>query len=97
MSLAKRKIEEIEEYRRIAFKAMIEIGALKTCDYHDDFYYNTYKYSDSEIYPIVTAKIKKEYGESRDYKLFHKQIAEILSYAAGGADECPFCEKLSKE
>lgn len=86
-----------EEYSQIAFNIMIEIGAIKTCSLHDDFYYNTYKYDDKDIYALTTAKLKERYGELQNFEIFHKQIDEILSYAAGGEDECPYCDKLKNE
>ncbi|MBR6902957.1 MAG: hypothetical protein IKN39_03610 [Clostridia bacterium] len=87
----------LKEYEQIAFQIMVEIGAIKTCSIHDDFYYNTYKYEEKNIYALATAKLKEQYGELQDFETFHKQIDEILSYAAGGEDECPYCKKLQEE
>ncbi len=97
MSSAKQIIEKKERYQDIAFKALIEIGAIKTCDYHEDFYYSTYECADTEIYAKATSKLKEKYGETQDYKLFHEIIGEILSYAADSSDECPYCQKLKEE
>ena len=97
MSLAKRRLEQIEDYYEIAFEAMLDVGAIKTCSMHDSFYYNTYTYDNSTIYGIVTNKLKEIYGEKQDYKLFHQQIDKILSEAGTAENECPTCQKLADD
>lgn len=39
MGAAKRQLEKIDNYRRMAFDVMLEIGAIKTCEIHEEFYY----------------------------------------------------------
>lgn len=97
MGLTKRLLEKIEDYYRIAFEVMLDVGAIKTCSMHDSFYYNTYAYDDGALYGIVTNKLKEVYGEKQDYKLFHQQIDKILSEAGTAEDECPACQKLADE
>ena len=97
MSLTKRRLEQIEDYYRIAFEAMIDVGAIKTCGMHDSFYYNTYVYDNGAIYGIVTNKLKEVYGEKQDYKVFHQQIDKILSEPGTAENECPACQKLMKD
>ena len=97
MGIAKHQFERDNEYYQIAFRTMMEIGAINTCDMHDVFWYNTHKYENKEIYRIVTAKINEKNGKLDDYKLFHKKIDEILSYAGDCASACPYCDKISRE
>lgn len=98
MSLIKREIEKNEEYRKITFDILIEIGAIKTCDFHDDFYFVAYSVDKKEIYARATDKLKKQKGEENiDFKLFHSLIDEILSEAADGPDGCPYCSKFYKD
>lgn len=92
MSSAKHQLEKIEEYRQLAFKALFDIGAIRTCRFHQDFYYNTYKFSNDSIYALVTSRIKEENGNTiDDFKLLHEQIHQIMLEAASGEDECPLC------
>lgn len=97
MSLAKRLLEKTDDYYRIAFEALIDIGAIKTCDIHDDFYYQTYNIDKNDIYARVTNSVKKKYGEQDDYKLFHAQVDRILKEAGTGQSDCPQCAKLEKQ
>ena len=98
MGATKRQLEKEEEYRGIAFDVLTMIGAIKTCDFHDDFYYATYLLDDSSIYAMATAKVKKEYNQMNiDFQLFHDSIKEIMDEAADGADSCPYCDKIDKE
>lgn len=97
MSVTKRKLEQIEDYYRIAFEIMMDIGAIKTCSFHDSFYYNAYAYDESAIYGIVTNKLKQVYGDKQDYEIFHQQIHRILFEAGTAEDECPACQKLADE
>jgi len=60
MGSMKRLGEKIEEYQAMAFEILLEIGAIKTCKLHDDFYYATYKMDDSEMYARATAAIKRK-------------------------------------
>lgn len=86
MSATKQRIDKINEYGRIAFEALSDIGAIAPC-YSSNDYYFTYKYDKAAIYGIVTKKIKKEHPELDDFKLLHEQIKHILMNAAEGADE----------
>ena len=97
MGFAKRQGEEKEYYRYIAFKIMIEIGAIDVCDIHEDFYYLTYKYDIDVIYSIVTDRVKREYKRLTNYNFLHEKISEILSEAASDANECTRCKKIENE
>ena len=98
MSFAKRELEKMDEYRDLAFTVLREIGAIKTCDFHNDFYYSTYSFDEKIIYAMATAKAK-ELHESADidFKLLHNKIKEIMDEAADSADKCPYCEKINRE
>ena len=99
MSLAKDLIAKKEFYHRIAYEWLLQESAIKTCDIHEDFYYITglSLIESDELYRNLTTKLKKEYGEDQDYKLFHSVIHDILSVSSTNDDDCPFCEKLIKE
>ena len=85
-----------EEYRANAYEILLEIGVIKTCEFHDD-YYVTYEMDSSQIYAIATAAFKQKCSDEIDFNLFQSQIKEILDYASTSADDCPYCEKMAKE
>ena len=90
----KRDIEKMDEYRKIAFDILIEIGAIKTCEFHTDFYYDTYLFDKRKIFALATKKAKEKYGdENIDFKEFAAQINKILNEASDSANECPQCNK----
>jgi len=98
MGATKRQLEKEEEYRGMAFNVLTMIGAIKSCELHDDYFYNTYSFDEQGVYAIATAKAKEEYGEtSIDFKQLHEAIHDIFNEAADGADSCPYCEKINRE
>ena len=97
MGNSKRLIERTEEYRANAYEILLEIGVIKTCELHDDFYYLTYKMDDNQIYARATAAFKRKHSEDIDFHLFQNQIKDILEYASTSADSCPYCAKMAKE
>ena len=92
MSATKREIEKIEDYRKIAYNILIEIEAIKECEFHSDYYYETSIFEKNILYGICTNKLKEKYGEKQDFQLFHSQISEIIRNAAIDSS-CPYCEK----
>ena len=98
MGLAKRILERTDDYYKIALEAMIATGAIKTCDIHTDFFYQTYALeNDDEIYKRATKYMKDKYGEQNDYKMFHAQVDRILKDAGTGPSECSQCKKIEEE
>ncbi len=92
MGATKRELEKIEDYRKIAYNILIEIEAIKECEFHSDYYYETYIFEKNMLYGICTNKFKEKYGEKQDFQLFHSQISEIIRNAAIDSS-CPYCEK----
>ena len=97
MGGAKRMLELQETYHGLAFEILLEIGAIKTCEFHSDFYYDNYKYDKNEIYARATSRLKQKYSEYNDFKIFDDEINDIMTYAADGPDDCPYCAKIAKE
>ena len=93
MSATKRGLEKGEDYRKIAYDILIEIGAIKECELHSDYYYETHKFDMSSIYAIGSNKSKEKYGESQNFKTFNFQISEIVKNASSSSI-CPYCEKM---
>ena len=92
MSITKRNIEKNEDYRKMADDILIEIGAIKECEFHSDHYYETGIFEENMLYGICTNKLKEKHGEKQDFQLFHSQISEIIRNAAIESS-CPYCEK----
>ena len=87
--------EHNQEYEALAFSILSEIGAIKTCDLHDDYYYST-GMDEQKVYALATNKLK-ELKCFSDSKLFHSFIKTILAEAGSSASDCPFCEKAMAE
>lgn len=96
MSLTKSKIEEKDRYYELAKKILMEIGEIKACDVHDDYFYETYENDENIIYAKATEKIKSKISGLIDYKIFHEQIQKVLADASASS-KCPFCEKSYNE
>lgn len=97
MGLAKRELERKEDYFQIAYKILKKIDAIRECDFHSDFYYETYNFDESDLNNEATSTLKKEYPEYNDITLFHDSIKNVLKDAGEGASKCPFCEKMQRE
>ena len=95
MSATKDLLDKIQDYHRIAYDIMIEIGAIEECDCKSGYYYETYNLDKDTIYAISSNKLKEKYGEDQDFKLFHSQISEIIKNAAIESS-CPYCERTRK-
>ena len=93
MSATKNQIDVIQEYRSIAYGILLEIGAIRECELHSDFYYDTNKLDVSSIYAISTKTLKEKYGEEQKFKIFNSQIDEIMK-SASPTSACPFCTNL---
>ena len=87
MSWAKEYLAEEENAMRI----LLKIGAIATCEIHDDHVYRTSKYTDDEVYAIAT----KEYNKS-NYKAFHDAIKVVLNNVNIDS-ECPYCRKMLED
>ena len=84
-----------DEYRDVALKVLIEIGAIKTCPIHQgEFYYQTGMES-STIYAFATNKLKEKYPQFSANDLFRDRINEILGETFVD-NECPYCKKAQK-
>ena len=92
MSGTKDLLDKIQEYHKIAYDILLEIGAIKECDCKSGYYYEIYKLDKDTIYAISSNKLKEKYGEDQDFKLFHSQISEIMKKAAIESS-CPYCEE----
>lgn len=97
MGSAKRQLEEREDYKNIAYQILIEIQAIKECEYHSDFYYDNGKYEKQTIFAIATSILKEKYHEYKNFPLFHEMVQEVMNESALGASDCPYCEKIAKE
>ena len=93
MSVTKDQIDVIQDYRSIACEILFEIGAIRECELHSDFYYDTKKLDESSIYAISANKLKMKYGEEQNFKIFNSQIDEIMK-SASPTSACPFCSNL---
>ena len=92
MSATKRIFEKVEDYRRIAYDILIEIGSIRECEFHSDYYYETFSFDEKAIYGICANKLKEKYGEHQDFKIFNSQISDIMKDASVSST-CPYCEK----
>ena len=92
MGATKRELEKVEDYRKIAYGILIEIGAIKECEFHSDYYYETLNFEEKTIYGICTNKLKEKYGAKQDFMIFNSQISQILKDASIDSI-CPYCEK----
>ena len=92
MGITKREIERIEDYRKIAYDILIEVGAIKECEFHSNYYYETYNLEENVLYGICTNKLKEKYGANQDFKIFNSQISQILKDASIDSI-CTYCEK----
>lgn len=92
MGATKRQLEIVEDYRKIAYDILIEIGAIKECEFHSDYYYETFSFDEKAIYGICANKLKEKYGENQDFNIFNSQVSEIMKCAAASST-CPYCEK----
>lgn len=93
MSVTKDQIDLIQDYRSIACEILLEIGAIRECELHSDFYYDTKKLDESSIYAMSANKLKEKYGEEQNFKIFSSQIDEIMK-SASPTSACPFCSNL---
>ena len=84
-----------EEYRELAFSILLEIGAIKYCVVHDDWYYST-GMDEQGVYATATNKLK-QCKKNPDFELFHSHIHTILGEAGESAADCPFCEKAMRD
>lgn len=102
MGTSKEMISKIEEYKKITYKILLDIGAIKSCVNHEWFYYDSGKFSfgneseDRELYNLSDTELMK-YKEFDDVSFFHDVIDDIMSEVADGADECPSCQKMQNE
>ena len=92
MGATKRQLEIVEDYRKIAYDILIEIGAIKECEFHSDYYYQTFSFDANAIYGICANKLKEKYGENQDFKIFYSQISDIMKDASVSST-CPYCER----
>ena len=92
MSATKDFLDKIQDHHQIAYDILIEIGAIKECEIHSDYYYETYSFDKKAIYAVCANKLKEKYGENQDFKIFNSQISEILKDASINST-CPYCEK----
>ena len=90
-----RLFDHNEEYRGLAFSILQEIGAIKFCDVHDDWYYST-GMDEQYVYAIATNKLK-EREKHPDFDLFHSFIQTVLREAGESPSDCPFCEKTMRD
>ena len=92
MSGIKNLLDKTQEYHQIAYDILLEIGAIKECEFHSDHYYDAFSFDEQTIYAICSSMLKEKYGDKQDYKIFHSQISAIMKNAATES-ACPYCEK----
>ena len=95
MSVTKEALERAEWYYKIVFDELVRMGAIKTCDIHNDWF-ETCR-TDNYVYGVVTNRAKRILGDGLDSKLLHQQIKEILDQGMMSQDGCPFCAKIENE
>lgn len=90
--------DKMFDYEEVARSVLENIGAIASCDAHDDYYYNTGAFDDKEIYARATTVVqtKADYSSYTDMKAFHAAIKKVLDEAAIDSD-CPFCAKAYNE
>ena len=94
LSSFKDRFEDYEITKRILF----EIGAIACCDAHDDYWYDTGKYSGDELYARATSLYKKKFPNHSNgaMKEFHADVKSVMN-DAGLSSTCPYCEKAYNE
>ena len=81
----------------VAKRILLEIGAIKACDAHDDFTYRTVSLDEQSIYARATKKYKETCDRERDsVTSFHGAVKRVLD-DTGFDDDCPFCKKSYDE
>lgn len=83
----------IQEYEGLAFSILLDIGAIKYCDIHDDWYYST-GMEEKLVYALATERLKEK-KLNPDFALFQSFIKTILDNAGDSAHDCPFCRKMN--
>ena len=92
MSAIKDQLDKEQDYHKIAYDILLEVGAIKECDFPSDYYCENFLYDEKTIYGMCTNRLQEKYGLNQDYEVFHSQIAEILRNSAIESS-CPYCEK----
>ncbi len=89
--------EKVDFYYEFAYRGLLELGAIKTCEAHDDYYYSTVdELETGKYYAILTNRLKEQYGEKQDFVCFREQIKSVFD-GAGIDHNCPYCEKAFNE
>lgn len=83
------------DYYETVKQILFEIGAIKTCDIHDDWFYST-GIEETKVYAIATKIYKQKYS-NLDLIQIRDEIKQILGEAGNNERECPFCKKMMKE
>ena len=60
MSGTKDLLDKIQDYHRISYDILIEIGAIKECDCNSGYYYETYKLDKDTIYATSSNRLKEK-------------------------------------
>ncbi len=90
--------KSIEQYRDIVHEIIADIGAIAHCDAHDDFWYNTGRFSDEEILDEVLKEFIRNpiYTALKDKTKIESAVEYTLNNVAYD-NECPFCQKANDE
>lgn len=90
--------KSIEQYRDIVHEIIADIGAITHCDAHDDFWYNTGRFSDEEILDEVLKEFIRNpiYTALKDKTKIESAVEYTLNNVAYD-NECPFCQKANDE
>ena len=97
MSGIKRQMEEEQRYYDIAFDVLLKIGAISTCDIHEDYWYVTDNFDSNSVYAQATNMIRELYGANENELIFKEQISIILKSAGIDKKSCPHCDKFFKD
>ncbi|MCH8029595.1 MAG: hypothetical protein IH874_06665 [Candidatus Dadabacteria bacterium] len=93
MGGVKRLMEEQEGKQNVAIQIALEAGVLKSCEYHEDFIFDTGK-DILNAYMLANAKYTEDhyidvFNNRKEMTDFIKDVVEEHLPV-----ECPFCAKL---
>ena len=86
---------ERDAAREEVFMILTDIGAIKTCPYHDDYYYSTGMES-NQVYAYASNRYKARNGVKNVPGIIRDQIKDILDETTTDS-ECPWCKKAMEE
>ena len=94
MGMMKSHLDDYDDAKDV----LIKIGALKTCEFHEDYWYDTGKFYGGELYACATNYLKEHSADYPfiDMKSFHAAVDKVMK-DAGPDSTCPRCKKIDEE